>query len=381
LACVKYQRATEVQKNSVRMPIDGEEPRSLIIQALWTDQVRVHAMKGLMSTKILIADDSSVSRCLLRGLLEKWKYEVIEVEDGVAALKELQSANAPRLAIIDWMMPGLNGPEVVKELRTTQHELYTYVLLLTAKGEKSDLLCGLDAGVDDYLTKPFDINELRARLRVGERIINLQERLLRALNASEFRASHDALTGLYNRGAVIRLLQREAARCSREAAPLGVILVDVDHFKHINDKYGHCIGDEVLLEVAGRMRATVRSYDFLGRYGGEEFLIVAPGCGTHATENLAERVRRAVADQAVCIGQLEVPVTISLGATLAQGAEDCVRYLQQADAALYRAKNNGRNKVVCDFDSVSEDDNTIFGGASLPHIAALSEPRPDSQIH
>jgi two-component system cell cycle response regulator len=332
-----------------------------------------------MSTKILIADDSSVSRRLLSRLLEQWKYEIIEVEDGIAALKALQVANAPRLAIIDWVMPGLNGPEVVKELRATQHEMYTYVLLLTAKGEKSDLLCGLDAGVDDYLTKPFDMNELRARLRVGERIISLQERLLRALSASEFRASHDALTGLYNRGAIIRMLQREAARCSREAAPLGVILVDVDHFKHINDKYGHCIGDEVLLEVAGRMRATVRSYDFLGRYGGEEFLIVAPGCGTQATENLAERVRRAVADHPVCIGQLEVPVTISLGATLAQGVDDSTRFLQQADAALYRAKNNGRNNVTCDF-SGSEDDAAMFVGG-MPYIAALGEQRQDRQIH
>ncbi len=298
-----------------------------------------------MGMKILIAEDGAVSRCLLRKTLDEWGYSVTEVQDGTAALQELQKQDAPKLAILDWVMPGLNGTEVVEQLRKENPTPYIYVLLLTAKTDKSDVLAGLESGADDYLTKPFDSRELRARLRVGERIIHLEERLQCALSASEFRASHDALTGLYNRGTILSLLEREAARCLREELELGIILADVDHFKSINDTHGHATGDQVLLEVAGRMQSTLRSYDFLGRYGGEEFLIVLPACSLEETHDIAERLRQSVGGMPVCMGDIKMDVTISLGTTMAGLPENIAALLQRADVALYDAKQGGRNVV------------------------------------
>ncbi|PYP92573.1 MAG: diguanylate cyclase response regulator [Candidatus Angelobacter sp. Gp1-AA117] len=297
-----------------------------------------------MAKRVLIVEDDAVSRRLLHKLLEQWKYDVIELEDGAEALKILRSKDAPKLAIVDWMLPGLNGPDVVRQLRSFQAASYTYVLLLTSKSEKSDILQGLDSGADDYLTKPFDAQELRARLRVGERIVDLHERLTDALSASEFRASHDGLTGLYNRSMILNLLDREAARCERAATPLGVILADIDRFKAINDSHGHAAGDQVLLEVAGRMQSSLRSYDFLGRYGGEEFLIVAPDCSSEAIQEVAERVRQSVAKSPISVAGANLTVTISLGASLAPGSENLRALLKRTDLALYAAKRQGRNR-------------------------------------
>jgi two-component system cell cycle response regulator len=320
-----------------------------------------------MGTKILIAEDGAVSRRLLRMLLDNWGYTVTEVVDGAAALKELQKPDAGKLAILDWEMPGLNGTEVVRQLRNTRPASYIYVLLLTARTDKSDVLAGLDSGADDYLTKPFDERELRARLRVGERIIYLQERLECALAASEFRASHDALTGLYNRAMIVSLLEREAGRCSREQGAMGAILADVDHFKSVNDTYGHGAGDQVLLEIAGRMQSRVRAYDFLGRYGGEEFLIVAPGCGPKETQEVAERLRQAVAKDPIRVGDNDLTMTISFGATVACPADDLSTLLKRADLALYEAKQAGRNRVA--FKPAPKIETTATAEGALPALS------------
>lgn len=299
-----------------------------------------------MPTKILIADDDAVSRQLLKSLLTKWEYDVVVACNGIEAQSKLRSPAPPRLAILDWMMPGLDGIQVIKELRAVQHDVYTYVLLLTAKGEKSDILQGLDAGADDYLTKPFDAQQLRARLRVGQRILELQQRLLGALETSEFRASHDFLTGLYNRAAVMELLRRELARCEREHTSVAVLIIDADHFKRINDSYGHLIGDEVLKQLSLRIKSALRSYDLLGRYGGEEFLIVAPNCDLADATCIAERVRACVANDKLQIGQLQVTVTVSIGVTRARNVVlELNSMLRNADRALYLAKEKGRNRV------------------------------------
>src|SRR5271163_4693783 len=199
--------------------------------------------------RILIAEDDPVSRRLLELFLVKWGFEVSIATTGTEALQMLERLDAPRLAILDWMMPGMEGVQVCQKLRESADRKYVYVLLLTARTQKEDLLQGLESGADDYLTKPFNAQELRARLHVGQRILNLQENLIIAKEELFFRATHDALTGISNRGVAMDALLREHSRQVREGGSFGIILADIDHFKYINDKHGHLCGDSVLKEV------------------------------------------------------------------------------------------------------------------------------------
>ncbi len=245
-------------------------------------------------------------------------------------------------------MPGLDGLELCRRIRSHHTGSYKYVLLLTAKGSKEDVVAGLEAGADDYLTKPFDVNELHARVRAGQRILELQSTLLRVQTELRFESAHDHLTGLWNRGAIMGLLQRETLRSARLGEPLGVLMADLDHFKHINDTYGHQTGDEVLREVARRMLASVRNYDYVGRYGGEEFLVVLTSCGSSNLMITAERMRVYVAEKLVETESGPIPVTISIGLAAQHQASEILRpegLVRIADSALYTAKANGRNRV------------------------------------
>jgi two-component system, cell cycle response regulator len=297
--------------------------------------------------KILIAEDDPVSRRVLEVFLKKWGYTAIPVANGPDALALLEADDAPRLAILDWMMPGMEGTEVCRRVRQQTGRPYIYLLLLTARGQKQSLLEGLQSGADEYLSKPFDAEELRARLRAGERIINMQDELIKARDALHEQATHDALTGLLNRGASIEVLMRELARGIREHRPVGIMIADLDHFKRINDSYGHVAGDAALREVAQRMKNCLRPYDSVGRYGGEEFLILVPSADEENVFGLAERIRRAIEATPVKTPAGEFPVTASFGVTSADssGRDDITMLLRLADAALYRAKSLGRNCV------------------------------------
>jgi diguanylate cyclase (GGDEF)-like protein len=296
--------------------------------------------------KVLIADDDPVSRRLLEVNLHKWNYEVVSVPDGVRALETLQSPSAPQLAVLDWMMPGKDGPQVCRELRLKQSNRYTYVILLTSRNEKSDVAGGLESGADDYVTKPFEWIELKARLLAGTRIIELQEQLLAAQQELQYRATHDALTGLLNRAAIMERLEVELARTRRHEQPLTVVMADVDAFKLVNDTYGHQTGDAVLQRVAQRINGAVRIYDSLGRYGGEEFLIVLPGCDCTMAKSLAHRFHEAVRLPGMIDRHPEEAVTCSFGvATTLDAKVDSARLIRAADDALYRAKVNGRDRV------------------------------------
>ncbi len=297
---------------------------------------------------ILLADDDPIFRRLLQSWLEKWKYSVTSVENGQDAWNILTEAQAPKMAVLDWMMPGIDGVELCRKLRERSSARYCYLILITAKDEKQDVIVGLEAGADDYLTKPFDVDELRARVRAGSRIVHLQDALLRATEKLQFEVAHDGLTGLWNRAAILDIVQRETARHFRSGEELGILMADVDHFKRTNDTYGHLAGDAVLREVANRMLSAMRSYDSVGRYGGEEFLIVVPGCGRDALLAGAERIRRSIADRPIACDAANIPTTVSLGAISAKPRKRYLDYealLQFADAALYRAKANGRNRV------------------------------------
>lgn len=301
--------------------------------------------------RILIADDSIVSRHLLDATLRKWGYEVVIASDGMEAWDTLQLEDAPRVAVLDWMMPGLTGPEIcrrVRERSKSSDAVYTYMLLLSSKNQREDLIEGLESGADDYLTKPFDQHELKARLRAGTRIIDLQQELLKAREALREQATKDFLTHLWNRPSILEILQRELARGARENRPVGVVLADLDRFKNVNDSFGHFAGDALLREFSRRMLASMRSYDSIGRYGGEEFLIVLPGCDEACSASQGERLQLVLANEPMIVGDASLTITGSFGATswhpgLPAQAEYLIRI---ADNALYMAKNQGRNRVV-----------------------------------
>jgi two-component system, cell cycle response regulator len=297
--------------------------------------------------KILAAEDNPVFQYMLRSMLAKWGYDVVVAGNGTEALQVLQSGDPPRLAILDWMMPGMDGLEVCRQVRAASAELYIYILLLTARAESGDLVQGMEAGADDYLTKPFNAHELRVRLRAGSRILDLQTQLLRAREALRQQATHDSLTGLLNRASILELLQTELQRGGRERSPLAVLMADLDRFKQINDTYGHLVGDATLRVATQRMKACLRRYDMIGRYGGEEFLIVLPGCDFVSGLQEAERLQRAIAAEPIRVGGLSLPVTCSLGVSWRACTEavDTDTLVREADLALYSAKSRGRNRA------------------------------------
>jgi two-component system, cell cycle response regulator len=293
--------------------------------------------------KILIAEDETIQRRLLESLLTGWGHEVAVATNGTQAWAMLQGENRPDLTILDWMMPGMDGLRVCAELRKDSSQTYVYIVLLTARNRKQDLLQALDAGADDYLVKPFDAQELKARLKAGKRILDLQEQLVSANRNLQFQATHDSLTGLLNRRAIVEILQKELARAERERESLSIILVDIDHFKKINDTRGHLAGDAVLCRVSQIMKSSVRSYDSVGRYGGEEFLIVLPGCPAELATKRAEQFGLMLSEPSS--DPSENQITVSMGVAVGSGPIKMEELLSRADDALYQAKRNGRNRV------------------------------------
>lgn len=295
--------------------------------------------------KVLIADDDPLSRRLLEKTLLRAGYEVISVADGRQAVNCLSDSDAPRLALLDWMMPELDGPSVCRNIRQRHDQLYAYLILLTSKESKEDVVAGLESGADDYLVKPFNIDELKARLRCGERILHLEDRLVEAREEMRFKATHDHLTSLWNRGVMMDLLTRELARSQRESGSTVLLLGDIDHFKVVNDSHGHLVGDQVLREVARRMLLAVRSYDFVGRYGGEEFLIVLNNCDPNSGFARADDIRTTIGDRPIQTDAGPLRITMSFGVLISRewGHRPTDELLREVDAAMYAAKASGRN--------------------------------------
>jgi len=300
------------------------------------------------SNTVLLVEDSPIYERIILGHLQKWGFEAILAKDGEQAWAILQEPHSPRLVIMDWVMPKMDGVELCRKLRQLPSGFpYTYTLLLTGKDNRSDLLKAMDAGVDDYLTKPFDELELKARLLAGKRVVDLQNHLLAARESLRYAASHDFLTGLMNRKEIMDCLLRELARAKREHSALTVALVDIDHFKAVNDDLGHLFGDEALKEVGRRFHSKLRIYDSIGRYGGEEFLLVCPGCDLTGALIRMDQIRLSVNESPITALGKSRRVTASIGVAVSRGGNDLDvnNLLNQADQALYAAKKNGRNRV------------------------------------
>lgn len=293
--------------------------------------------------KVLIAEDEAISCRALEKSIQDWGYETVVAKDGRQAWQLIKKNNI-RLAIIDWMMPGMNGLELCRKIRQDFQEKnskYIYIILLTGRDQQGDVITGLSAGADDYMTKPFSFFELKIRLQNGERIITLEDNRIKL-------ASYDSLTKLLNRNRILEFFKEELERGRRDEQSTGLIMVDVDHFKKVNDSYGHFIGDEVLVEVSSRLKKSIRKYDKIGRYGGDEMVVVLPNCCLAYVKNIAERIRANVGEKKIKTSKGPLIVTLSVGAT----SSDISNYssanelIKVCDRALLRAKRQGRNRVV-----------------------------------
>ena len=298
--------------------------------------------------KVLIAEDDAVSRRLLESSLTRWGYEVVVASDGLEASRLLLVPDAPKLAVLDWLMPGIDGAQLCEDIRRQKPEPYTYIIMLTSKQSKEDVIRGLEAGADDYVCKPFDPSELKVRLRTGRRILYLQDQLIGAREALRDLATRDQLTNLWNRSTILSIIGNELARAHRESSSIVVMVGDLDHFKQVNDTYGHPTGDDVLRRVAQAMKEVLRPYDSVGRYGGEEFVAVLPGCVRENAASHGERLRAAVSRLEIATPAGVIRPTMSLGVAVADRHSplDAHELIVAADAALYEAKRAGRNRVV-----------------------------------
>ena len=302
------------------------------------------------STRVLLVEDNIVSRKLLEKILIKGGFEVITAENGRKALSLFKKQFCP-IVLTDWVMPEMNGLELCQAIRNHQSPGYVFIVIITAKDTKDDIISGLESGADDYLTKPINQSELFARLKTGKRILQLERSLKKANEEIRLLSITDSLTKVYNRGYLNESLPHEIKRSSRFGRSLSIIMCDLDHFKQINDGYGHEAGDLVLREFASSIKTSIRdAVDWVIRVGGEEFMIVLPETGLDGAHAAAERLRKVVSELDLCYNGHQIHVTASFGVASYHPSRHIGMItpeilMKQADEWLYRAKREGRNLV------------------------------------
>lgn len=299
--------------------------------------------------RILVVDDNRDNVEIISTRLRFRGYDVEESSHGEDALTKVK-ANPPDLILLDVMLPDIDGYEISRRIKGSTRLPYIPIILVTARDSTQDKVMGLDAGADDYLTKPINFPELEARVRSMLRIKRLQDELEEKNRELERLSISDGLTGLFNHRHIHQLLEDEYERANRTGDPLTVAMFDLDRFKSVNDTYGHPAGDRVLRGFADILRDTAREIDRLGRYGGEEFMVILPETGVGDGRVFVERVRREVARMPFDVGR-EEPIHMTTSAGLATypsgGVHACEELISRADRALYAAKEAGRNRVVC----------------------------------
>lgn len=301
--------------------------------------------------RILVVEDDPADRAILASALRKGGYGFAVADNGQQAI-DLYSQEFFPIIITDWMMPEMDGLELCRFIRSMKTKSYIYIILLTGRESRADLIQGLSAGADEYLVKPLHYDELQVRLKVAQRILDLELSLKRTLAEVRELSIHDPLTGAFNRGYMGQQLLQELKRSFRYFRPLSIIMCDLDHFKAVNDTYGHQTGDVVLKRCIATISAFIRQgIDWVARYGGEEFVIVLPETDQSGCSLVAERLRARIASQAIEVDGGVISQTVSFGTVTVHPDENnwnmpLEEVFRLADVCLYQAKEQGRNRVV-----------------------------------
>jgi len=307
---------------------------------------------GMAKATILLVEDNKAQSKVIQDYLSRNGYEVTAVENGMAAFKAARTQTVD-LILLDRVLPDMDGSDVCRWLKLDQNCRDIPVIMLTAKGEMTDRVSGLEAGADDYLPKPFNETELNARIYARLRSKVQQDELKQKnrqledmLTRVENLAIMDPLTGLFNRRRFESILANEFKRAARYQNPLSCLMIDIDHFKSVNDTFGHQTGDMVLKEVAGIIQTTIREVDTAARWGGEEFVVLSPNTSRENAKRVAERIRSAFTSHAFAgIDGQRVTISIGISGTPSPSIDTKDKLIHAADVALYEAKKNGRNRV------------------------------------
>jgi two-component system cell cycle response regulator len=300
---------------------------------------------------VLIVDDDELVLARLKELVEAAGYRVRTAANGIEAMNSLQQS-AASIVVTDLNMPSMNGLDLCRRIRAQVWPGYVYIVLLTVRDEEKDILAGLDAGADDYVSKRTSAAQFTARLRIAKRVLALEYSLKSALEKKRQLAMTDALTGAYNRRYFVRHLGREMKRAQRFGGDVSLLLLDIDHFKHVNDTYGHLVGDIVLKKLTWQIaKCLQRATDWCARLGGEEFVIVLEGTNLAAARMCAEKMRRAIENTIIDTSAGAVRVTVSIGVSALGGvagrnSATVQSLLEHADTNLYASKAGGRNRVT-----------------------------------
>ena len=296
--------------------------------------------------RILIVEDDDVFRALIKKHLDKFGYSVNLARDGLEALRTLDSNDEIRLVLTDMSMPNMSGLDFIKAVRAREDKPYVYMIVVSAYARINDIVKGIEGGADDYLSKPLSFAELEARIRIGQRIIELESRLVRAAREQAELAKRDYLTGLYNRRHIYDIGAQLFNQGRRYGHRLSALVVDVDRFKVVNDNYGHAIGDETLVALARRMSKKLRNVDLLGRMGGEEFIVLMPETDGVGALKVAERIRAEINGNPIQTSGPTLRLTVSQGlASQSNRVPDLDALIKKADSALYTSKREGRNRI------------------------------------